>query len=45
MNTDEQHAIDWANTKKYNEEMLKATGKRKYEIRINACDRMLATIK
>jgi hypothetical protein len=45
MNSDKQHAIDWANTKRYNEEMLKATGERKYEIRINACDRMLATIK
>ena len=36
---------DWANVKKYNEEMLKSTGERKYEIRIDACDRLLATIK
>jgi hypothetical protein len=45
MNTDEQHAEDWSNTKKYNEEMLRSTGDRKYEHRINACDRLLASIK
>ena len=45
MNPDEQHAEDRANVKKYNEEMLQSTGDRKYEIRIAACDRLLATIK
>jgi len=45
MNPDEQHAKDWSNVKKYNEDMLKYTGDRKYEHRIKACDRLLATIK
>ena len=45
MNPDEQHAADWANVKKYNEDMLSSTGDRKYEFRIKACDRLLATIK
>ena len=45
MNPDEQHAEDWSNTKKYSENMLQCTGDRKYEIRIAACDRLLATIK
>ena len=45
MNPDKQHAEDWANVKKYNEEMLQSTGDRKYKIRIDACDRLLATIK
>ena len=45
MNTDEQHAKDWSNVKKYNEDMLSSTGDRKYEFRIKACDRLLATIK
>jgi|TARA_R110000787_G_scaffold100238_2_gene205170 hypothetical protein len=45
MNVDEQHAADWANVKKYNEDMLNVTGDHKYEVRIAACDRLLATIK
>jgi hypothetical protein len=45
MDLDKQHAEDWAHVKKYNEDMLKSTGDRKYQHRIDACDRMLATIK
>lgn len=45
MNVDEQHAADWAHVKEYNEGMLKSTGDHKYEVRISACDRLLATIK
>jgi hypothetical protein len=45
MNVDEQHAADWANVKKYNEDMFNVTGDIKYERRIDACDRLLATIK
>lgn len=45
MNPDEQHAKDWANVKKYNEDMLKSTGNIIHEVRIKACDRLLATIK
>jgi hypothetical protein len=45
MNPDEQHVEDWINVKKYNEKMLQSTGDRKYKIRIDACDRLLATIK
>jgi hypothetical protein len=45
MNIDKQHAEDWSNTRKYNEEMLRSTGDRKYKHRIDACDRLLATIK
>ena len=37
MNTDEQHAEDWSNTKKYNEEMLRSTGDRKYKHRNHPC--------
>jgi hypothetical protein len=45
MNPDEQHAEDWEHVKKYNEDMLSSTGDRKYEHRIKACERLLATIK
>ena len=45
MNPDEQHAEDWSNTKKYSEDMLQSTGDRKYQHRIDACNRLLATIK
>ena len=45
MNIDKQHAEDWSNTRKYNEEMLRSTGDSKYDHRINACNRLLATIK
>ena len=45
MDTDEQHAADWAHVKLYNEDMLNGTGDHKYEVRIAACDRLLATIK
>jgi|TARA_B110000438_G_scaffold288518_1_gene322080 hypothetical protein len=45
MNVDEQHAADWANVKQYNEDMLNVTGNHKYKVRIDACDRLLATIK
>jgi hypothetical protein len=45
MNPDEQHVKDWNNVKKYNENMLKSTGNIIHEVRIKACDRLLATIK
>ena len=45
MNSDKRHAEDWSNTKRYNEEMLKTTGERKYKHRIDACNRLLVTIK
>jgi hypothetical protein len=45
MNSDEQHAEDWAHVKKHNEDMLHSTGDSKYEYRIKACERLLATIK
>lgn len=45
MNPDEQHAEDWAHVKLYNEDMFNVTGDRKYEHRIKACERLLATIK
>ena len=45
MDTDEQHAADWAHVKQYNEDMFNVTGDHKYEVRIAACDRLLATVK
>ena len=45
MDTDEQHAADWTHVKQYNEDMFNVTGDMKYQHRINACDRLLATIK
>ena len=45
MNPDEQHAEDWNKVKEYNENMLKSTGDKIHEIRVKACERLLATIK
>jgi|TARA_B110000438_G_scaffold295793_1_gene339383 hypothetical protein len=45
MNPDKQHAEDWAHVKQYNENMFNVTGDHKYQVRIDACDRLLATIK
>tara|TARA_R110000765_G_scaffold163824_1_gene268796 strand:- start:706 stop:843 length:138 start_codon:yes stop_codon:yes gene_type:complete len=45
MDVDKQHAEDWAHVKQYNEDMFNVTGDNKYEVRIAACDRLLATIK
>jgi len=45
MNPDKQHAEDWYHVKKYNEDMFNVTGDMKYQYRVNACDRLLATIK
>jgi hypothetical protein len=45
MDIDKQHAEDWSNVKKYNEDMLNVTGDHQYQVRIDACDRLLATIK
>lgn len=45
MNPDEQHAKDWEHVKQYNEEMYEATNEKKHLVRIQSCERLLATIK